>query len=186
MNWETLDFKWHFKRLSTDTDIKPFESEDDELNDFLLDDAKNYLSQLLAVTYLVENDTDTIAYFCISNDSLKREIGTNLSELNKTIWNQLSRKIPNRKRRGSYPAVKIGRLAVSKQYEGKGFGKLMLNAVADMYMREENQRAGCRFITVDANANAFSFYERNGFCFITDKDKDRKNRAMYFDLQATR
>ena len=180
-----VDFVPALKRLELDTEIKPFESEDAELNDFLLDDAKNYLSQLLAVTYLIENDTDTIAYFCISNDNLKREIGTNLSELDKTIWNQLSRKIPNRKRRGSYPAVKIGRLAVSKQYEGKGFGRFLLNIVRSMYL-EENQRSGCRFITVDANANAFSFYERNGFCFITDKDKDRRNRAMYFDLQATR
>ena len=179
-----IDFVPTFKRLEVDTEIQPFESEDDELNDFLLNDAKNYLTQKLAVTYLIENDTDTIAYFCISNDNLKREISTNLSELEKTIWNQLSRKIPNRKRRGSYPAVKIGRLAVSKQYEGKGFGRILLNMVRSMYL-EENQRSGCRFITVDANANAFSFYERNGFCFITDKDRERRNRAMYFDLQAT-
>ena len=185
MNLVETNFAPIQKRLETDTEIKPFESNDDELNDFLLNDAKNYLSQLLAVTYLIENDTDTIAYFCISNDNLKREIGTNLSDLEKTIWNQLSRKIPNRKRRGSYPAVKIGRLAVNKKYEGKGFGRILINAVRNMYL-EENQRSGCRFVTVDANANAFSFYERNGFCFITDKDKDRKNRAMYFDLQATR
>ena len=80
-----IDFEWDFKRLDFDTKIRPFESEDDELNVFLLDDAKNYLSQMLAVTYLIENDTDTIAYFCISNDNLKREIGTNLSDLEKTI-----------------------------------------------------------------------------------------------------
>ena len=179
-----MDFTPTLKRVELDTEIKPFASEDDELNDFLLNDAKNYLTQKLAVTYLIENDTDTIAYFCISNDNLKREISTNLSDLEKTVWNQLSRKIPNRKRRGSYPAVKIGRLAVSKQYEGKGFGRILLNMVRSMYL-EENQRSGCRFITVDANANAFSFYERNGFCFITDKDRERRNRAMYFDLQAT-
>ena len=184
MNLSDIKSAATLKRLGLGTEIKPFESEDDELNDFLLNDAKNYLAQKLAVTYLIENETDTIAYFCISNDNLKREISTNLSELEKTIWNQLSRKIPNRKRRGSYPAVKIGRLAVSKKYEGKGFGKFMIDIVSSMYL-EENQRSGCRFITVDANANAFSFYERNGFCFITDKDRERRNRAMYFDLQAT-
>ena len=184
MNLSDIKFAATLKRLGLGTEIKPFESEDDELNDFLLNDAKNYLAQKLAVTYLIENERDTIAYFCISNDNLKREISTNLSELEKTIWNQLSRKIPNRKRRGSYPAVKIGRLAVSKKYEGKGFGRLMIDTVNSMYL-EENQRSGCRFITVDANANAFSFYEKNGFCFITDKDADRKNRAMYFDLKAT-
>jgi GNAT superfamily N-acetyltransferase len=184
MSLKDVSFDWISKKLDFDTAIKPFESEDDELNRFLLDDAKNYLTQMLAVTYLIENDTDTIAYFCISNDNLKREIGTNLSELEKTVWNQLSRKIPNRKRRGSYPAVKIGRLAVSKKYAGKGFGKLLIDTVGSMYL-EENQRAGCRFITVDANANAFAFYEKNGFGFITDKDRGKKNRAMYFDLKAT-
>ena len=184
MSLKGINFDWRLTRLDFETKIKPFESEDEELNDFLHNDAKNYLAQMLAVTYLIENDTDTIAYFCISNDNLKREIGTNLSELEKTVWNQLSRKIPNRKRRGSYPAVKIGRLAVNKKYEGKGFGRILIDTVSSMYL-EENQRSGCRFITVDANANAFSFYEKNGFCFITDKDADRKNRAMYFDLKAT-
>ena len=185
MSLRDIDFDWKLKRLEFDTDIKPFESEDEELNDFLLNDAKNYLSQMLAVTYLLENETDIIAYFCLSNDNLKREVSTNLTELEKTIWNQLSRKIPNRKRRGNYPAIKIGRLAVAKKYTGNGIGRIIINIVRSLYM-EENQRSGCRFITVDANANAFHFYEKNGFSFITDKDKANKNRAMYFDLKATK
>jgi len=76
-----MSLDWSLKRLDFDAEIKPFESEDEELNDFLLEDAKNYLTQMLAVTYLIENEADTIAYFCISNDNLKREIGTNLSDL---------------------------------------------------------------------------------------------------------
>ncbi len=69
--------------------------------------------------------------------------------------------------------------------EIKAKGKLpILCGGTGMYI-EDNQRSGCRFITVDANANAFHFYEKNGFSFITDKDKSNKNRAMYFDLKAT-
>ena len=165
MSLKNTNFEWDLKRLDFDTVIKPFASEDKELNDFLFDDAQNYLAQMLAVTYLLENETETIAYFCISNDNLKREVEELLTEQENGIWNKLSRKIPNRKRRGSYPAIKIGRLAVTKKYEGNGFGRLMIDIVTSMYL-EENQRAGCRFITVDANASAFDFYEKNGFKFL--------------------
>jgi hypothetical protein len=37
------DFEEKLKRIDLDTEIKPFESEDGELNDFLLNDAKHYL-----------------------------------------------------------------------------------------------------------------------------------------------
>ena len=178
-----INFTPTLKRLELDTVIKPFASEDKELNDFLFEDAQNYLAQMLAVTYLLESETETIAYFCISNDNLKREINERLTEQESGIWNRLSRQIPNRKRRGSYPAVKIGRLAVSQKYEGNGFGRTMINTVTSMYL-EEKQRAGCRFITVDANASAFHFYEKNGFKFLTDKDAENDNRAMFFDLKS--
>ncbi|GHU71698.1 hypothetical protein FACS189413_13750 [Bacteroidia bacterium] len=40
-------------QLTEDIAIGSFESEDEELNDFLQNDAKNYLTSLLAVTYLI-------------------------------------------------------------------------------------------------------------------------------------
>jgi hypothetical protein len=44
------------------------------------------------------------------------------------------------------------------------------------------RRSACRFITVDAYIAAIPFYEKCGFTFLTDKDKNLKTRAMYFDL----
>lgn len=45
--------------MEPDTIIKPFDCGDADLNDFLFDDAKNYLEAMLAVTYLLEDkDTD--------------------------------------------------------------------------------------------------------------------------------
>lgn len=41
---------------------------------------------------------------------------------------------------------------------------------------------GCRFITVDAYANAIPFYVRNGFVPLNDDDKDEPTRLLYFDL----
>ncbi|GHT57307.1 N-acetyltransferase [Bacteroidia bacterium] len=176
MNSNGVDFEWNIKRLELNTDIKSFESEDEELNDFLLNDAKNYLAQMLAVTYLIETDAETIAYFCLSNDNIRREVDMD-------TWKKINRKVPNNKRKGAYPAVKIGRLAVSKKYARNGFGKRMINMVKQMYL-ETNQRTGCRFISVDAYGNALDFYSRNGFNFFTEKDSEKNTRIMYYDLKS--
>jgi GNAT superfamily N-acetyltransferase len=174
---ETKTENWVLKQLKEDTIITSFESVDEELNDFLLNDAKNYLTSLLAVTYLLKVQDEIIAYFCLLNDSLTKD------EEEKSTWNKINRPIANEKRRKSYPAVKIGRLAVSKNYAGAGFGKLIIRIVREMYMSKQ-QQSGCRFITVDAYKSALPFYEKNAFRYLTDKDKSGETRAMYFDLKA--
>jgi hypothetical protein len=104
---------WKLARLAQDSNIKPFECADKDLNDFLLNDAKNYLNSMLAVTYVIQNNEETIAYFSLSNDSLSK------NDDESPVWNRLNRNIPNEKRRHTYPAVKIGRLAVSGKHQGK-------------------------------------------------------------------
>ena len=42
--------------------MKSFDCGNADLNDFLLNDAKAYASHLLAVTYLLENDTELLAF----------------------------------------------------------------------------------------------------------------------------
>ena len=168
-------------RLEEDTLISSFDCGDIDLNDFLRNDAKNYLRSMLAVTYLVKIKEKIVAYFCLSYDGLTRT--TILTEEEKTLWNRVGRKIPNSKRRKTYPAVKIGRLAVAKKYAGLGLGKRLLLSVREMYINEPHH-AGCRFITVDAYYSALDFYEKNRFRYLTTKDKDEDTRAMYFDLKA--
>ncbi|MDR0830446.1 MAG: GNAT family N-acetyltransferase [Prevotellaceae bacterium] len=171
------DIKWKMTVLAPDIEILPFECADKDLNEFLQNDAKNYLNSLLATTYIIQNEEDTIAYFCISHDSLNKK------DEEAAKWNKINRSIPNDKRRRTYPAVKIGRLAVATKYEGYGFGRLALKAVVMMYANEQ-QRAGCRFVTVDAYRSALAFYEKNDFRYLTEKDKDEETRAMYFDLKS--
>ncbi|MDR2628001.1 MAG: GNAT family N-acetyltransferase [Dysgonamonadaceae bacterium] len=168
-------------RLEEDTPISSFDCGDIDLDDFLRNDAKNYLKSMLAVTYLINIEGEIAAYFCLSYDGLTRT--TILSEEEKALWNRVGRKIPNSKRRKTYPAVKIGRLAVARQYTGFGIGRHIIDAIRIMYMCESHH-AGCRFVTVDAYRSALPFYERNDFRFLTTKDKDEDTRAMYFDLKA--
>jgi len=168
-------------RLEESTSISSFNCGDIDLNDFLLNDAKNYIKSMLAVTYLFKIDDDIAAYFCLSYDSLTRT--TVLTKEEKALWNKVGRKIPNSKRRKTYPAVKIGRLAVAENFAGLGIGQHIINTVTMMYL-EEKHHAGCRFITVDAYRSALPFYEKNDFHYLTTKDIDEDTRAMYFDLKA--
>jgi predicted GNAT family N-acyltransferase len=176
MSLQKESFEWDVTRVEIDLKIKPFDCGDADLNDFLMNDAKNYLASLLAVTYLIQTDTETLAYFSLSNDRITRY------DVDKSEWNKLNRSISNEKRKKSYPAVKLGRLAVDKKMAGLGFGKTILYYIKKTYTNSL-QQAGCRFITVDAYANAINFYEKNGFKFLTEEDKDKETRAMYFDLK---
>jgi len=164
-------------RLNNDTEIESFESGNEDLNYFLLNDAKDYLTSLLSITYTLQNDTDIVAYYCLSNDRLSQQAE------DKSIWNKINRLISNKKRRKSYPAVKIGRLAVSKKFANMGIGTMIIKGIKELYENTSLQNAGCRFIIVDAYKNALSFYEKNGFRYLTENDINDATRIMYFDLK---
>ena len=131
---------------------------------------------MLAVTYLLEdNEADkTVAYYCLLNDKIK------LDPDEKLKWNKINRKIPNSKRYHTYPAVKIGRFGVSKEYAHQHIGQLVLMQIKMIFSRMT--LSGCRFLTVDAYSQAVSFYEKCGFNYLSDKDSEEDTRAMYFDL----
>ena len=137
-----------FLPLGEDTEILPFDCNDADLNNFLFDDAKNYLSDLMAVTYLfVDRQANkTVAYFSLLNDKVSYD------PEERSLWNRINRRISNNKRRKTYPSVKIGRLAVSKDYDNKGIGRAILDFIKHAFTN--GNRTGCRFITVDAYATS--------------------------------
>ena len=93
------NIKWDIVRLSDESKIDIFDCGDDDLNKFLIEDAKNYLADLFTVTYLIQTDTKIVAYFSLSNDRITR------FDMDKSEWNKMSR-IANNKRKKSYPSVK--------------------------------------------------------------------------------
>ncbi len=163
--------------VTADTKLLPFHCVDEDLNNFLTDDAKNYLSEMMAVTYIfVDKEKQQIAaYFSLLHDKVA------YNPHDKGIWNRINRHIHNNKRRRSYPSVKIGRLAVGEDYANDGLGSLILDFIKRLYAT--SNRAGCRFITVDAYANATDFYRKNNFDYFTTLDTFDTTRLMYFDLK---
>ncbi|MDR0865602.1 MAG: GNAT family N-acetyltransferase [Candidatus Symbiothrix sp.] len=167
-------------KLSHDYEIKNFDCGDVDLNVFLLNDAKNYLNELMSITYVIEYENQIIAYFCLLNDKV---VFDTLDTQEKSLWNRFNRRnqIPNSKRRKNYPAAKIGRLAVTKDFKGGGIGRFIINMIQSIILKKMD--IACRFITVDAYRDAFGFYLKNGFEFLSTEDEGESVRLMYFDLK---
>lgn len=82
----------------------------------------------------------------------------------------------------SFPAINIGHLAVKKELQSKGIGRIVL-----LYLKSAiiNYRfTGVQFITVDSlnNHRANKFYSSNGFLNQSNKDINSKTRRMYLSL----
>ena len=173
-----IDFeRFELVQLAADTPLLPFRCADDDLNHFLIEDAKNYVADLMAVTYLLidKEKKQIAAYYSLLNDKVAYD------PQQKGLWNRINRHIHNNKRRRSYPSVKIGRLAVGEEYAHVGLGSKILELVKTIYAR--GNRAGCRFLTVDAYSNVTDFYRKNDFEYFTMLDTLDKTRLMYFDLK---
>ena len=160
--------------------IKPFDCDDVDLNEFLFEKAKLYKNEFLATTFILENSKQTVAYYSIFNDSLKVEEEGFAS---KSAFKRFLKELVSHPKRHlkSFPALKIGRLGIDKNFKGKGLGKLIVNNIISDTL-ELNQKQGCKLITVDAYNESLAFYERLNFEYLTKNDKDDETRQMYFDL----
>lgn len=163
-------------RLDVNQALKPFDCGDDDLNDFFLNNAKNFQAELLGVTYMIESATETVAFFTLLNDKISVEQTT--SSFRKRLTTGIAR--PKSLLR-SFPAVKLGRLGVNVNYKGQGIGTEIINYLMAVFVT--NNRTGCKFITVDAYRQSLQFYERNGFAYFSSKDLDDDTRLMYRALK---
>lgn len=161
-------------RLTQEHLFKPFYCGEGDLNDFLLQDAKEYAKGLLAVTYVIEDDAMTVAFFSLSNDRIS------ISESDKATWRRIRSSFPHRKHRSDYPAVKIGRLGVNINAQNQHIGTGILDFVKQTFIT--NNRTGCCFVTVDALLLAVPFYEHNGFRQLR-KENNGDTIPMYYDLR---
>lgn len=169
-------------RLEEIETLKEFDCSDIDLNDFFVNDSRPSQKNLITVTYIIENDNETIAFYSLLNDKITKEDAPSGRK-----WNLFrDKKFHQSKRFSSYPCVKLARLGVNSKYQSKGIGEFILNNIKKTFV--DNNRTGCRFITVDAynNTRTLNFYSRNNFIFLPNKDEkpDDKTKLMYYDLIA--
>lgn len=173
----------------------PFSCGDSDLDEYFAEDAFLYERELLGKTYCWinrRNDKEIVAIATLSYDGIKTYSLDNPSR------NSLQRKIPQSKRHRSYPAVLIGRLGVNKSFQGKGWniGSQLMDALKFWFV-DENNKAACRYIIVDAynSEGTLRFYTKNGFkplyktadaekvAFGISESEDLKSRIFFFDLK---
>lgn len=169
-----MDFLKDYCALSYFTEeifqhCQPFTcGKDDDMDDFFRKDVFDYNEFLMSKAYcfrLREDLSQIVCVFTLSNDSIR------IYDLPSSPRNKMWSITHHKKMLKRYPGVLIGRLAVSKQFAGKGIGSELLDIVRNMFLDPEN-KTGCRFIIVDAKntPEVKRFYEKNGFTMLFKKE----------------
>ncbi len=120
-----------------------------EMDDFLHNEALSEQELGTSTTHLLLNDeaTELIAYISLCADAIRLEMQEREEE---------------NMRYSTSPAIKIARLAVASNYQGKGIGRdlveFALNTADDM-----TEYCGVVFLTLDCYEHRVSFYEHLGF-----------------------
>ena len=174
-----LSSVYNIRRLKRRELIKSFDCGDADLNDFILKESSLYRQALLAVSYVIESKQDSniiSAYFSLANDKVS------LNDFDsKTEFNRFRKfRFVNEKRLKSYPAVKICRLGVQAEAKGLHMGSFLLDFIKSYFLMDN--KTGCRFLTVDAYADAIPFYIKNGFVPLNEEDAGAVTRLLYFDF----
>lgn len=161
--------------MTAESQLGAFDCLDEDLNSFLMHDAISYAEKKLAYTFILQDQGNIIGYYSLLNDKISRQDVAN------AIWRKVKKLFPHGKHFSSYPAVKIGRLAIASRYKGKGIGRNLIKIIK-MTLSETQTISAFRFLTVDAYLSATAFYEKNGFRMMVADDYDRHTRLMFFDM----
>lgn len=116
MNIKYIEDNYYFETLNENHDLSDFDCGDEELNDFLKNDALSQQSGKLNVTKLAICDDKIVGYMSILTDAL---IFKNIWEEN--VSSEIKEKLHLSSNNRSIPAVKIGRIAIDKKIFGKKF-----------------------------------------------------------------
>src|SRR3989338_7561 len=155
--------------------VNSFQSYEKELVDFLEEDALENQKQRLSITFLWFYQNQLVSYITLLNDKVNLE--GDLKEFFKEKGIHYK----------SLPALKIGRICVDDRFLRRGLGRLMLLSAIQIANEINRNKAGCRFITLDAKRNpnpkldSIHFYKKQGF--KTLKERVKGTTPMYVDLK---
>lgn len=92
------------RRIEEISEVGEFDCGDAALNAFLKEDACHFKSEMIANTFVLQEDEKIVAYFSLFNDIVSRDTA------DRNLWRKVRGLFPHAKHFSSYPAVKIGRL----------------------------------------------------------------------------
>lgn len=141
------------RRLEASDDRSLFASGDPDLDRFFHRFAgQNQFRYHIGTTYIAESDGQIVGFATVSVGEMTSQTLSRADRL----------KLPGY----PLPILRIARLAVDRQHQGQGIGRLLLKAMFILAL-ELKQRVGCVGVVVDAKPSAIEFYQRLGFLSLT-------------------
>lgn len=139
-------------------DASNFDCGDQDLNDFLKNDASKFQADHLSHTQIVLLNGALVAYITLLADCVILQTGEK-----KKILQQAR---AYHQRIYTFPAIKIGRIGVQKEFRHSGIGTQLLIYTIGLVVRLNKElNIACRFITLDAYPQSISWYEKKYFKF---------------------
>ena len=110
---------------------------------------QNQFRHHVGVTYIAVEEEDILAFATVSPAAMDAD------------------ELPDGRKRPPYPApvLRVARLAVSRDHQGRGLGRAILRFCIELALRMREE-FGCVGIAVDAKPGAVEFYRRFGFVEI--------------------
>ena len=146
-------------KLAKTHNKKEFDCGKGPLNDYLSKIARQDVEKDVAVCYILEGaDNRVMGYFTLSSGSVSKE----------EIPEGIAKKLP---RYADIPFAAIGRLAIDKNFQGKGLGEyLLIEAFTEII--KVSGVLGIAGVFVDPiDDSAVKFYQKFGFIKLNSSDR---------------
>jgi len=176
--------------LSEEQVISGFDCGNADLNEFFNHDAIAYKQQMLSRTYFFrhKNSGAVVCAFSFSASSIKT------ADLPGSRRKKVKEYIPREKSLKSYPAILIGRLGVSTEFNGQGIGSQLIDIIRNFCLTTFPDFV--RYLLVDAynEPAVIGFYQKNDFTTVFSTEQQEKEayrqqptetlqtRYMFFDM----
>ncbi len=110
---------------------------------------QNQFRHHVGVTYIAVEGDEIVAFATVSPAAMDAD------------------ELPDGRKRPPSPApvLRVARLAVSEEHQGRGLGRAMLRFCIELALRMRDE-FGCGGVAVDAKPGAVEFYQRYGFIEI--------------------
>lgn len=145
------EFNFNIEPLNDHHDRAAFSCDVEELDRYLHKQAGQDLKKRVAIVFVATNDGKTVAgYYTLSAHML------NLGDLPADVAKKLP-KYPN------VPATLLGRLAVSKEFRGRGLGEFLLMDALREALAGTKHVASAAVVVDSKTDDARQFYERYDF-----------------------
>lgn len=167
---------------TTDYDaLSAFSCGESDIDKFIHEDLRLCFQYRYITPYkCVETQTgEILGIFTLSNDVVILPVEEKFD-----ICESIPEYVELFKKQPSYPALNINHLAVRKENQRKGVGRIIVEFIRMTF--HMYRQIGCQFLTVDAlnedRHRTTAFYEKLGFILLSLNDYNKPTRRMYLPL----